>query len=274
MSGSRAVPSVRAALVTGAGRGIGCAVALELARAGFGVLVNYARNRQTASETRDAVRDIGVPCWTCRADIARDADRRRLVATCLRRFGRIDLLVNNAGIAPSKRDDILDAGQDEFDRVLAVNLKGPYFLTQLVAREMIARHPAAARKAPGNSTSPANAPKIVTISSVSAFVPSTNRGEYCISKAGLSMMTRLYAARLAEEGIGVYEIQPGLILTDMTAPVRARYDALIRDGRVPLGRWGRPQDVARAVRTIAEGSLDYSTGEVIRVDGGFHLPRL
>ena len=185
----------------------------------------------------------------------------------IRGFGRVDLLVNNAGVAPTARADILEAGEESFDRLIDINLKGPYFLTQLVARQMIQQ------RATGNVQQAT--PKIVTISSVSAYAASTNRGDYCVAKAGLAMMTKLFAARLAEHGITVYEIRPGIIATDMTGPVKAKYDKLIfEDDLTPLKRWGQSDDVARAVVAIAKDLLPYSTGEVINVDGGFHLRRL
>jgi NAD(P)-dependent dehydrogenase (short-subunit alcohol dehydrogenase family) len=174
--------------------------------------------------------------------------------------GPVDLLVNNAGVAPDVRADLLDATEESFDRVIGINLKGPYFLTQLVAQQMIATG------VPG---------KIITISSVSAYAPSTNRGDYCLAKAGLAMMTKLYAARLAEHGITVYEVRPGIIATDMTGPVKAKYDRLIHeDGITPIRRWGQPEDVGKAVVAIAQGLLPFSTGQVIDVDGGFHIRTL
>jgi 3-oxoacyl-[acyl-carrier protein] reductase len=198
------------------------------------------------------------------ADVSEGADRERLVAETLRAFGRIDLLVNNAGIAPEVRADLLEATEESFDRLIAVNLKGPYFLTQRVAREMLRDRDEAAP-----------APKIVNITSISAYTASVNRGDYCVAKAGLAMMTKLYAARLAEHGINVYEIRPGVIETDMTGAVKEKYDRLILEqGLTPIRRWGRPDDVARAVVAVATDLLPFSTGEVINVDGGFHLRRL
>ncbi|HWP40934.1 MAG TPA: 3-ketoacyl-ACP reductase, partial [Tepidisphaeraceae bacterium] len=191
----------------------------------------------------------------------------RLVDETIATFGRIDLLVNNAGVAPDVRADILDASEQSFDRLISINLKGPYFLTQLVARRMIQQ------LSDPNCT--VRDPKIVTISSISAYTASVNRGDYCIAKAGLAMMTALYAARLAEYGINVYEIRPGVIQTDMTGPVKEKYDKLIfEQDLTPIRRWGQPDDVARAVVAIATDLLPFSTGEVINVDGGFHLRRL
>lgn len=249
-----------AALVTGASRGIGRGIALALAGAGFDVVVNYASNAAAAAQVAAEVEKTGARAAVVRADIALAEDRARLVAQAYDAFGDIELLVNNAGVAPSVRADILEAGEESFDRLIGINLKGPYFLTQQVARRMIAAG------TPG---------RIVTVSSMSAYTASVNRGDYCVTKAGLSMLTKLYAARLAEHGINVYEIRPGIIATDMTGAVRQRYDRLILDeGVTPIRRWGTPDDVGRAVVAIATGLLPFSTGQVIDVDGGFHLRTL
>ena len=250
----------KAALVTGGSRGIGRAIALALARQGWDVVVNYVRSRDAAEEVRREIEAAGRRALLVQADVAVRADRERLVREAVGGFGRIDLLVNNAGIAPEVRADILEASEESFDRLIAVNLKGPYFLTQLVARAMV-------EQGAGG--------KIVTVSSVSAYTASVNRGDYCVAKAGLSMMTKLYAARLAEHGINVYEIRPGVIATDMTGPVKAKYDKLIYEQDLtPIKRWGEGNDVARAVVAVAGDLLPFSTGEVINVDGGFHLRRL
>ena len=255
------------ALITGASRGIGRAITLALAREGFDCVINYARNGAAAEEVKGLVEAAGVRAHPVQADVGSRDDRQRLVDETVRTFGRIDLLVNNAGVAPDVRADILDASEESFDRLIGINLKGPYFLTQLVARRMIEQC--------ANPKSQISNPKIITISSISAFTASTNRGDYCVAKAGLSMMTQLYAARLAEHGINVYEIRPGVIATDMTGPVKAKYDKLIlEDGLTLIRRWGEGDDVAKAVVAIAKDLLPYSTGEVINVDGGFHLRRL
>jgi NAD(P)-dependent dehydrogenase (short-subunit alcohol dehydrogenase family) len=252
------------ALVTGASRGIGRGVVLTLAREGYDCVVNYARNAAAAGEVCRAIESAGGQALPVQADVSAGGDRQKLVAETVARFGRIDLLVNNAGVAPDVRADLLDASEESFDRLIDTNLKGPYFLTQLVARQMIAQA--------SNLESP---PKIVTISSVSAYAASTNRGDYCVAKAGLSMMTKLFAARLAEHGINVYEIRPGVIATDMTGPVKAKYDKMIlEEGLTPIRRWGTPDDIARAVVAVAKGLFPFSTGEVLNVDGGFHLRRL
>jgi 3-oxoacyl-[acyl-carrier protein] reductase len=250
----------RSALVTGASRGIGRAIAMALGKQGFAVAVNYVRNADAADEVVRAITSTGGKASAVCGDVASADARREMVEQTLAAHGQIDLLVNNAGVAPDVRADILDATEASFDRLMSTNLKGPYFLTQLVARHMIERKTAG---------------KIVNITSVSAYAASVNRGDYCISKAGLAMMTKLYAARLAEHGINVYEIRPGVIETDMTGPVKAKYDDLIfNKDLTPIHRWGTPEDVARAVVAVATDLLPFSTGEVINVDGGYHLRRL
>jgi len=258
------------ALITGASRGIGRGIALELAKVGYDLAINYASNAAAANETiADCVataRTAGkaIRAEACRADIGNSEDRRALIEFCKARFGRLDLLVNNAGVAPAVRADLLEAGEESFDRLININVKGPYFLTQLAARWMIEQ----GKEGRGPR------PKIVTVSSISAYTASVNRGDYCISKAALSMLTPLYAARLAEHGINVYEIRPGIIATDMTGAVKEKYDKLIGEGLTPIHRWGTPEDIGRAVAAIAQDLLPFSTGEVINVDGGFHLRRL
>ncbi len=251
--------SEKVALVTGASRGIGRAIALALAAQNFSVIINYAGNEQAAKEVCEK---IGPNSRPVQADISKPADRQKLVDETLKHFGRIDLLVNNAGVAPTKRADILsiaDADEASFDRLININLKGPYFLTQLVANQMATQ----------------KSGKIVNITSVSAYAASTNRGDYCIAKAGLSMMTKLFAARMAEFNVNVYEIRPGIIQTDMTGPVKAKYDELIfQKDLTPIHRWGQPEDVAKAVVAIATELMPFSTGEVINVDGGYHFRRL
>jgi NAD(P)-dependent dehydrogenase (short-subunit alcohol dehydrogenase family) len=253
------------ALVTGASRGIGRGIAIELARAGWRVALNYAGNATAAAEAVALVEQNGGTAFAVQGDIARAADRTRLVEETISRCGRIDLLVNNAGIAPTVRADLLEATEESFDRLCAVNLKGPFFLTQQVARKMLEQD----RDAEGFRG------RIVNITSISVYAASVNRGDYCMVKAGLAMMTKLFADRLANEGINVYEIRPGVIATDMTAAVKDKYDRLILEqGLTPLRRWGRPEDVGRAVRAIAEDRFPFSTGAVFDVDGGFHLHRL
>jgi NAD(P)-dependent dehydrogenase (short-subunit alcohol dehydrogenase family) len=251
------------ALVTGASRGIGRGIAVALAGAGHDVVVNYVANAEAAADVVSEVEGLGARAVAVRADVSVAADRDRLVEETVAAFGGLDLLVNNAGVAPVVRADILEADEESFDRVLSVNLRGPYFLTQLVARRLIEQ---------GRRDVPA---KIVVISSISAYTASVNRGDYCLAKAGLAMMVKLYAARLAEHGIGVFEVRPGVIDTDMTAGVRERYDRLIlAEGLTPIRRWGRPEDVGKAVVAVATDLLPFSTGQVIDVDGGFHLRTL
>jgi 3-oxoacyl-[acyl-carrier protein] reductase len=254
-------------LVTGAGRGIGRGIAVELAKLGHAIVINYAGNAGAAEECLALVREAGGEGLPVRADISVAEDRERLVQETLTAFGRIDLLVNNAGVAPNVRADLLEAGEESFDRLIGINLKGPYFLTQRVANQMIAQ-------VRGGQVPSAVPPQIVTITSMSAYTASTNRGDYCVAKAGLAMMTALFAARLAEFGINVYEIRPGVIATDMTGAVKEKYDALIAQGAWPIKRWGQPSDIGRAVAAIARGDFPFSTGEIINVDGGFHLRTL
>ena len=254
-------------IVTGAGRGIGRGIALELARLNHAVVINYAGNAAAADECLALVKAAGGDGITVQADVAISEDRARLVQTTLQAYGRIDLLVNNAGVAPNVRADLLEASEESFDRLININLKGPYFLTQLVARQMI-------EQVQRNETTAFGLPRIVTITSISAYTASVNRGDYCVAKAGLAMMTALFAARLAEHGINVYEVRPGVIETDMTAGVKEKYDGLIAQGAWPLRRWGQPEDIGRAVAAIARNDFPFSTGEVFNVDGGFHLRTL
>ena len=261
------------ALITGASRGIGRGISLELAALGWDLLLNFRSNetaaRATAADCAECAPAQKRSSCTeiCQADISVSDDRKALLQFAKDRFGRLDMLVNNAGIAPTVRADILEAGEESFDQLIATNLKGPYFLTQQAARWMIEQQQAGLEPL-------ARSRKVVTISSISAYTASTNRGDYCVAKAGLSMMTALYAARLAEHQINVYEIRPGIVETDMTGPVKQKYDQLIAGGLTPIQRWGTPADVGKAVAALAQDLLPFSTGEVINVDGGFHLRRL
>ena len=252
------------ALVTGAGRGIGRGIALALAEKGWNVVINYRGNAAAAAQTVELVENAGGRGLAVQANIAEADDRQHLIDETVQKFGRIDLLVNNAGMAPRHRLDILETSEASYDEVMTVNLKGPFFLTQQVSRLMIEQ------RQQGIITEP----RIINIGSISAYTSSPNRGEYCLSKAGMAMMTALFADRLAEYGINVYEIRPGVIETDMTSGVKEKYDNLIEGGLTPIRRWGQPGDIGRAVVAIAAGSLPFSTGEVINVDGGFHLHRL
>jgi 3-oxoacyl-[acyl-carrier protein] reductase len=249
------------ALVTGGSRGIGRGICVELAKAGYAILVNYNTNADAADKTRAEIEAAGSPADVCAADIALAEHRDLLVDYTVDTFGRIDVLVNNAGIAPPKRLDLLETTEANYDAVVDTNMKGPFFLTQRVARVMMGLLD---ERQIGRAA-------IVNVSSISAYAASVNRGEYCMSKAGLSMMTALFAARLAAYGIGVYEVRPGIVDTDMVGPVREKYEKLIAGGLTPIRRFGRPADVGKAVATIARGDLPFSTGEVINVDGGFHL---
>lgn len=255
----------RTALITGSSRGIGRGIALALAGRSWQIVVNYRGNRQAAEAAGEEIESSGGVAHLIRADIGNMSDLESLVDSTLDRFGAIDLLVNNAGVGPRQRMDILHVGEASFDEVMAVNLKGAFFLTQRVATEMIALLQA------GKITRP----KIINIGSLSAYTSSPDRSEYCLSKAGLAMATALWADRLAEYGILVYEIRPGIVATDLTSVVKDKYDRLIlEEGITPIRRWGQPEDVGKAVVAITEDWLPYSTGEIINVDGGFHLSRL
>ncbi len=259
-----AVSTKKVALVTGGTRGIGLGISQQLARDGFSLAVNGRRAEADVAEAVDALKKLGAEVLYCLADVADAAEREHMVTAIRNKFGRLDVLVNNAGVAPDVRADLLDATQESFDRLISINLRGPYFLTQLVAQWMIEQHQADGKFAG----------VIVNVSSVSATVASVNRGDYCISKAGVAMATQLWAARLAEYGIQVYEVRPGVIRTDMTSGVVEKYDKLIAEGLTVDPRWGTPEDVGRAVGVLARGELAYATGNVIMVDGGLTLPRL
>ncbi|HYD42138.1 MAG TPA: 3-ketoacyl-ACP reductase [Anaeromyxobacter sp.] len=253
----------RVGLVTGGTRGIGLGCAEALAREGFALAVCGVRAAAEAEPALARLRALGAEALYVQADVGDDDAPARLVDAVHARFGRLDVLVNNAGVAPKERRDLLDATPESFDQVLRVNLRGPYFLTQAAARYML-RTPA--------SGGPARC--IVFVGSISATVASTNRGEYCVSKAGVAMASLLWATRLAEEGISVFEVRPGVIRTDMSAAVAEKYDRLIQGGLTVQRRWGTPDDVGRAVVMLARGDLAYSTGQVVLVDGGLTVQRL
>lgn len=254
----------KVALVTGGARGIGMGISEQLARDGFNLAVCGTRPEADAAEPLTTLRAIGGQVLYSQCDISKADDRGRMLDEVRAAFGRLDILVNNAGVAPSERKDMLDASEESFERLLRINLQGPYFLTQAAARWMIDR------KKADNLLAPA----IVFISSVSATMASINRGEYCVSKAGVAMAASLWAARLAPLGVNVYEVRPGVIMTDMTAGVKEKYDALIAEGLVPQMRWGAPSDIAQTVAAICRGDMPYSTGAVITVDGGLSISRL
>ncbi|MCA9266366.1 MAG: 3-ketoacyl-ACP reductase [Planctomycetales bacterium] len=269
------------AIVTGASRGIGRAIAERLASADHRVLVNYCHRRDAADEVVAAITlATGDPhrARVAQADVGSAPDRHRLVEEAVNWAGRVDILVNNAGITSPGRLDVLDATEENWDLVLGTNLKGPFFLTQLVAKQMLTQTPLSsgteADRLADNVAFDQRRGTIVNISSVSAYAVSTNRPDYCVAKAGLEMATWLFATRLADEGVLVYEISPGVIASDMTAPVREKYDALIADGLTPIRRWGQPDDVAQAVTSLATGAFPFCTGQRIHVDGGFHMRRL
>jgi len=258
------VSAPRTALITGGTRGIGLGVARALARDRWNLALCGVRPAADVAATLEALRASGVEVSYEPADLAVRADRERLVRAVHDRHGAINALVNNAGRAPRERADLLDAGEGSFEELIRTNLQGPYFLTQAIAREQVRRR----------GTDPGFAAAIVFITSVSAELASVNRGEYCVSKAGLSMGARLFALRLAAAGIPVYEVRPGIIDTDMTAAVKAIYDTRIADGLVPELRWGTPDDVGRLVAALVRGDAPYATGSIVNVDGGLSLPRL
>lgn len=261
-----AVPVV---LVTGASRGLGRGIAIEAAAAGLSVAINYASNVAAADETAqlcaEAAKNPQQRFVAVRADISVCEDRASLLATTIETFGRLDALVNNAGMAPRVRADVTETSEASFEELVRVNLQGPFFLTQAVANHWLAA-PYDARLRGGF--------KIVFVTSISADTASTNRAEYCISKAGLAMASQLWAVRLAPHGVQVIELRPGIMATDMTAGVKEKYDALLAEGLVPQRRWGTAEDVGRAVRAVLDGALAFTTGDAIHLDGGFHLRRL
>lgn len=258
----------KVAIVTGGTRGIGFGVAVALGKSGFNLAVCGLRDEAAAKESveklRAAVKEAGAEVLYVRADIGSKSDRENLIAAVEKHYGALHVLVNNAGVAPDVRADVLEAGEESFERLMRINLQGPYFLTQAAANSMIRQ-----KKADASFEG-----AVVTVTSVSAEVASVNRGDYCVSKAGLAMAVKLFAARLGEFGIPVYEVRPGIIATDMTAGVTGKYDTLIANGLLVDPRWGTPDDVGRAVAALARGDVPYSTGTVIHVDGGLTLQRL
>lgn len=254
----------KVALITGGSRGIGLGIAQHLASKGFDLAINGVREASAVKETLDSLRQLGAEILYCRGDISSSHDRARMMHEVKGHFGRLNVLVNNAGVAPKERRDVLETSEESFDYVVGTNLKGNYFLTQAAANWMVEQKKAWA-------TFEAC---IINVSSISATVASVNRGEYCVSKAGLSMVTQLFAVRLGEFGIPVFEVRPGVISTDMTAGVKEKYDRLIEGGLTVQKRWGLPDDVGKAVAALASGDFPYSTGHVIMVDGGLTIPRL
>jgi NAD(P)-dependent dehydrogenase (short-subunit alcohol dehydrogenase family) len=257
------------AFITGASRGIGRGIAIELARQGYDIagssrVCDAANNESEIFEVKQRVEESSAVFVAVQGDVSLLEDHERMVRTIVDQFGRIDLLVNNAGVAPEQRLDVLDTTPESFDRVLSVNSRGPFFLTQRVARQMIAQEQSAT----------GTRPIIVFITSVSAYISSPSRAEYCLSKAALSMAAAIFADRLAGHGINVYEVRPGIIKTEMTAAVEEKYDRLIEKGLIPQGRWGLPEDVGRAVVALVSGGFEYSTGTVIEVSGGMNIRTL
>ena len=254
----------KVALITGGSRGIGFGIAKELAKNGFNLAINGVRPEESVQTSLNELRELGVEVIYARGSISDQKQRQNIFETVIKEFGQLNVLINNAGIAPRERADILEAKEEIFDEVLETNLKGPYFLTQLFAGHMVKE----------KEKDKAFEACIINVSSVSASVASTNRGEYCISKAGIAMATKLWSARLGEFGIPVYEIQPGIIKTDMTAGVIEKYDKLFAEGLSIQKRWGMPEDIGKVALAMATGMMPYSTGQVVMVDGGMTVQRL
>lgn len=254
------------ALVTGSRRGIGLGIVKALGKEGYFPIVSDVVSPEEAQPVLDELKELGIDAQYMKCDISKAEDREAVFAQIVETYGRIDLLVNNAGVAPSVRLDILETTQESFDRLMNINLRGTFFMCQKCANTMIAL------KQGGKIED--YQPRIVNISSMSTYTSSTNRGEYCISKAGITMVTLLFADKLAEFGIPVFEIRPGIIMTDMTATVKEKYEKLISEGVTPIKRFGQPEDVANCVLAAASGLLDFSTGQALNADGGFHIRRL
>ncbi|MGE9291554.1 MAG: 3-ketoacyl-ACP reductase [Puniceicoccales bacterium] len=252
------------ALVTGGSRGIGFGCAARLAELGFDIAINGMRDESQVSEPIEKLKALGADVLYCQGDIGSTEARSAMLGKIRDHFGRLNVLVNNAGVAPKERKDILEASEESFDYVVGTNLKGPYFLTQAAANWMIEQ----------KKESPESFFAVINVGSISATVASVNRGEYCVAKSGIAMMTMLFAARLGEYDIPVYEIRPGVIKTDMTSGVTGKYDKLIEDGLCVTPRWGFPEDIGKAVGALAKGDFPYSTGQAIYVDGGLTLNRL
>jgi len=254
----------KVALITGGSRGIGLGIAQHLAKNGFDIAINGVRDESAVVDVIKLLQDLGADAIYCQGSISSTEDRKKIIQKVKDHFGTLNVLVNNAGIAPKERRDVLETTEESFDDVLSTNLKGNYFLTQLSANWMIEQ----------KKSDPSFQGCIINVSSISATVASVNRGEYCISKAGLSMSTQLFAVRLGEFDISVFEVRPGIISTDMTSGVKEKYDTLIEGGLTIQKRWGSPGDVGSVVASLAVGNFPYSTGQVIMVDGGLTIPRL
>lgn len=254
---------MKTALITGASRGIGLAIAKELGQSGYQIAVMSTREEIFYPESSRDLKTAGIPYIWIRGDVGRKEDRKRAVFETVKAFGTLDVLVNNAGIAPEVRKDLLEMTEESYDHVMNINTKANMFMTQEAVRQMLKQKKHGIKRG-----------TVINISSCSAEVSSVNRGEYCVSKAGISMLTKLYADRLAGEGIFVHEIRPGIIRTDMTSKVEEKYSRLIEEGVFPIARWGTPEDVAKAVRAFCTDDFCYTTGNVLDVDGGFHIRRL
>lgn len=252
------------ALITGGTRGIGKGIALELAKAGFDLAINGVREEQLVISVLEEIKQAGTDVIYCQGNISSSEERKNILERVENHFGKLNILVNNGGIAPETRADLLETTEESFEQLIRTNLQGTYFLTQQTALRMV-------RYA---SETPDYKGCIITISSISSHVASINRGEYCVAKAGLSMMTKLFAIRMGEFGIPVYEVQPGIIATDMTAKVKEKYNTLFANGIAIENRWGYPEDVAKAVATLAKGEIPYATGQVLTIDGGLTIERL
>ena len=259
----------KVAIVTGAGRGIGRGIVLELVKnnydvAGVDIVFEPDNREKGLFEVKKRVEELGAEFLPIQADISSMEDHNKIIEQTVEKFSRIDLLVNNAGVAPKKRLDILETTPESYDRLMTINARGPFFLTQKIANQMITQV----------KDNPKNKPSIIFISSISAYVSSPNRTEYCLSKSVVSMASKIYADRLSEFGINVYEIRPGIIKTDMTSVVKEKYDKLIAEGLVPQKRWGYPEDIGKSVVGLVNGYFDYSTGLVVEVSGGMDIQRL
>ena len=254
----------KVALITGGSRGIGLGIAKALAQAGFDLAINGVRNEEDAQGALEELRQLGATVLYCQGDVGKEESRKAIMDKIRSHFGKLNVLVNNAGVAPKERKDILEATEESFDYVLNTNLKSSYFLSQAAANWMVEQ------KGADEHFEAA----IINVGSISATAVSINRGEYCIAKAGMSMATQLFAVRLGEYNIPVYEVRPGIIATDMTAKVTEKYDKLIAEGLTVQQRWGLPEDVGKAVAALSTGSFPYSTGQVIMVDGGMNIPKL
>lgn len=253
----------KTAIVTGGSRGIGYAISTQLGLDGYNIVIMSSNTEDRYRENLDKLKEKGIEYLYVQGDIAKQEDRQHCVEEAVAKFGGIDVLVNNAGVGPLVRSDLLEMTEESFDRVVGINTKGNMFMTQTVAKQMLKQEVKGRKRG-----------VIVNISSCSAVVSSTSRGEYCVSKAGVSMLTTLYADRLADDQIFVYEVRPGVIYTDMTSSVREKYNKLIEDGVFPIKRWGMPEDIAGAVSAFCSDKFLYTTGNYIDVDGGFHIMRL